>query len=82
MLREIGLASVILIVLTAVVVFFALGQTADVGFFASGVTDDVALSWGQNAALVSDESDEPVDEAEDSEAESEATEEATEEVEE
>ena len=49
MLREIGLATVILIVLTAVVVVLALNQTAIVNYSASGVTGDVALSWGQNA---------------------------------
>lgn len=72
MLREIGLGTLILIILTVAVVLVALGQTADVGLLASGtigVTDEVARSWGEDADLV-------VDEHEAAEATEEATAEA------
>jgi hypothetical protein len=49
MLREIGLATIILIILTAAVVIAALSQTTTLGPLAGhvGVNDETALSWGQ-----------------------------------
>ena len=79
MLREMRLATVILIVLTVVVVVLAVNQTTVGGFLASGVTEDVALSWGQNSALANDGHGEATEE-QDTGAEGEATEEATQET--
>lgn len=75
MLREIGLATVILIVLTAVVVVLTVNQTAIVNYQASGVTGNVALAWGQNAEGAGEMSNDEVNAAEG--MQSEATEEAT-----
>ena len=80
MLREIGLGTLLLIILTLVVGGAAL-TTADFGPFAAssiGVTSETALSWGQNADLVMDEEAEAAHEAENGSEETEATEEANE----
>lgn len=49
MLREIGLGTILLIVITAVVALGVISQTTEFGPLAGGigVTDETALSWGQ-----------------------------------
>ncbi len=81
MLREIGLATPLLIILTVVVIFAALSQTTGFGPLAGGVgvSEEQALSWGQvlePAAEATPEATEAVivDETETPEVTEEATE--------
>jgi hypothetical protein len=82
MLREIGLGTLLLIILTIVVGVVALMQTTEFGPFATssiGVTSETALVWGQNADLVVDEEEADAAESDTAaeEDEAEATEEAS-----
>jgi hypothetical protein len=65
MLREIGLAAPLLIILTAIVVVLVLSQTTTFGPFAGniGVTEETALTWGQQQAAPADEAAEETDDA-------------------
>jgi hypothetical protein len=56
MLREIGLATPILIILTVIVVLAALSQTTDFGPLAGGVgvSPESALIWGETAEPMAD----------------------------
>ena len=60
MIREIGLGTLLLIILTIVIGVVALSQTAEFGPFATssiGVTSETALIWGQNADSAVEEVD-------------------------
>ncbi len=70
MLREIGLGTLLLIILT-IMVGVAVLTTADFGPFAVnsiGVTSETALVWGQNAEMAVDEAEETNGEAETAES--------------
>lgn len=73
MLREIGLATPLLIILIVIVIFAAISQTTQLGPLAGGigVGEEQALSWGQQLEPMADAADETTPEAD-------STEEATE----
>lgn len=84
MLREIGVAVPLLIVLTVVVLLVVLSQTTEFGVLSSGsvgVTESTALTWGENADLAAEDEDAQAGESEmESEATEAVTDEATEEA--
>jgi hypothetical protein len=80
MLREIGLATPILIVLTIIAVLIGLITSTQFGPLAGkiGVTEETALIWGQSAAPLAEATEEATPEAADeAAAEAEADDEAT-----
>ena len=78
MLREIGLGTWLLIILTAAVVLIALSQTTALGPLAGGigVTSDTALTLGQNVEPMNEATEEAAEDTAEMTPEAEMTDEA------